>query len=572
MIQAIRDRAHGLVSWIAIGFLILMFGMWGVGNYLTSAPLKQQTAATVNGHKITQGEVDQTITTIKRNMRHLSMKEILSGVMLPTAVTVADIQSLKSTLDQSENLTPKQDAILRDIAIEQLIRHQLLYQNANRADLAVSHAQVSAAILAMPWLQDPQTKTFSSYRLQSMLQNLGMNQNQFQQYQAHQMIVSQQNNGIGLSEFSVPTQDQRYLSLLNQSRDFKYAVINSKQYQSNVDITEAQMQTYYQKHKSQYVTPAKLQLSYLLLNMKSLEKNITVTDQEAQQYYQNHQQDFRNQKGKVEPFASVKDQVMSTVKASKGQTEYQTLGNELKNTTFEHPNSLDKAAKRLNLTIQTTPFFTPEDQVKSLSGILSSKKVLAAAWGNTVLKQRYNSDAINISPNEVVVIRVKHYQPSAPQAFAQVKSQIKTDLIQFAAQHKAQAAAQTMLADLNSGKSVDADLTWQSHTQVYRDDKAINSAIISAVFKAPLPNKTKPSNVVAQLSNGDFAVIQVTKAELPKQSQYDLKKLKPQSKIDKQFIALQMAQSHAQDHAFVNLLRNRAEIKIKQLKSADAAL
>ena len=55
MLQSMRDKMQGVFAWVIIIILVLVFLLWGVSYYVSSAQVdRQMTVATVNKDKITQ--------------------------------------------------------------------------------------------------------------------------------------------------------------------------------------------------------------------------------------------------------------------------------------------------------------------------------------------------------------------------------------------------------------------------------------------------------------------------------------------------------------------------------------
>jgi len=69
---------------------------------------------------------------------------------------------------------------------------------------------------------------------------------------------------------------------------------------------------------------------------------------------------------------------------------------------YEHPDSLQTAAKNLNLTIKSSELLLK----KRCTDISQYKKVREAAFSNDVLHLQNNSDAIQVSPETVIIVRL----------------------------------------------------------------------------------------------------------------------------------------------------------------------
>ncbi|MBU1926294.1 MAG: SurA N-terminal domain-containing protein, partial [Gammaproteobacteria bacterium] len=128
---------------------------------------------------------------------------------------------------------------------------------------------------------------------------------------------------------------------------------------------------------------------------------------------------------KIRPFAEVKDNVSKAYRQQQAEQQFSNLNDELANQTYEDPDTLNTAAKKLALTIQSTDLFTKEGEHK---GLTKNPQIVQAAFSEDVLMQHNNSDPINLGNNSVIVLRIKKHRPSAVKAFDQVEAQIMTHL------------------------------------------------------------------------------------------------------------------------------------------------
>lgn len=561
MIQAIRDKAQGIVAWIIVGALIVIFAMWGIGNYLTSPPLKQRIVAKVNDAKITMGELSQSKFSMKQIIQTTPLKTLQQSELFHI-VSAPNLLSLKQALDVNAALSLKQEQTLIDLSLNRLIDQRLLYQNAQDADLGVSRKEVSQAITSLPVLQNPQTHQFSQERFSILLQRLGMSSQSFQVYQTRNMLIAQQANGIGLSGFTLPQEQQQYLSLLNQTRDFGYMIVASQPDTQAAKITPQQISAYYQSHQSDYVAPASMRLAYVVLNYQDVVNRVKISNERATQYYQDNPQSFMKN-GKALPYAQVKAQVIKQLQNTAAQREYSHLGNRMANLAFEHPTSLKQVAKDLQLPIQTSAIFTAQT---GHIGILKNKAVIQAALSHSVLKQHNNSNVINISPTEAMVLRVTDYQAAKPKPLSAVHTQIQQTL---ARQAGAAAALKTATTLCNALAHSDAstvakqhDLRWHTLNAATRDTTSVNASIATAAFNTPKPLPQHPINTMVTLKNGDVAIVQVTQVTPGKASTMSAKAKNGALE------ALQQAQLKQTSHALIQFLRAKASIHIT--KEAEA--
>jgi peptidyl-prolyl cis-trans isomerase D len=257
------------------------------------------------------------------------------------------------------------------------------------------------------------------------------------------------------------------------------------------------------------MVPEQVKVDYILLSKADLAKKQTVSDAEIQAYYQQNQY--------KQPLASVKDKIIAAIQQQKADQAYAQIGSQLSTLAYENPNSLNFVAQQLGLTVQQTGLFS---QAGAKTGIAANQQVVSVAFSDNVLKQGNNSDIINLSDDQAVIIRLNQDVPAAPQPLSQVKAQINTLLVQQAARELALQQAVAIETALQQGKDVASiakqyGLSWQQKANLSHDDKTANTDLLSAVFSVPRPVAGHPAVDVANLKNGDILVFSVVKVHNP---------------------------------------------------------
>ncbi len=215
----------------------------------------------------------------------------------------------------------------------------------------------------------------------------------------------------------------------------------------------------------------------------------------------------------VKPLAQVQQQIRTNVANQKAEERFADESDQLANLTYESPNSLEPAAKKLGLSIQSTNLFGREG---AKTGIAANLKIIEAAFSSDVLTDKNNSSAIMLNPNTLVVLRVQRYKPAAILPLSQVKDKIVKHLTQQAAQQKTKATGQKILTAIGDGHRGAAaaqayGLTWRSKKNQGRNAGDMDTAISQAAFSLPKPTQAQPISVKGvQLASGDYAVVMVS--------------------------------------------------------------
>jgi hypothetical protein len=357
---------------------------------------------------------------------------------------------------------------LKQLAMQSIVSSVLLSRAATRDGFYIDPLLIESAIATMPAFQE--NGKFSSERFNNMLNALLYSQQQFFDQVGQQILSNQIQQGIIQTDFSLPKEVDRAIQLVQQKRDFDYVTIPAKRFMADIKPTEKEQQDYYQQHLDQFKVPEKVSVDYLELSLGDLMK---------------------------------KD-------SKKAQDQFSNLSDQLVNITYENPDSLKEAAKELNLQIKTTPLFTAEGDK---TGMMSNPKFVQAAFSDTVLAQGNNSDLINVSDTEVVVLRIHEHQEAGEKPLDSVRPQIIEALCIQGAQLKAEAMGQKIISLIDNGQPLcktaqQFGLACAQSGYVALTNKTIMTPILMAAFKMPRPLKEAArTNIGTALPSGDYAVL-----------------------------------------------------------------
>ncbi|CAN8140047.1 peptidyl-prolyl cis-trans isomerase D [uncultured Thiomicrorhabdus sp.] len=256
----------------------------------------------------------------------------------------------------------------------------------------------------------------------------------------------------------------------------------------------------------------------------------------------------------VTPLVEVRDEVIAKYQAQQAERQFFDLLEQLNNIAYEQPDSLEPAAEALGLTIQTSDFFARNG---GQDEITSNQKVVNTAFSDDVLKNKLNSTAVEINPDQSVVMRINEYQEERQKPLSEVKDEIKTQLERKAAIAEAAKLADELLVKLGQGETPESLMTngieWNTIGWVGRDAQNLLPQMLQEVFKVAKP-ADKPVWHKYQLPTGDTVLIQ-------------LKAVRAQELTAEQSEPLKQAYSeltaNAELSARINALDESAEIEKK---------
>ncbi|MEN8219548.1 MAG: SurA N-terminal domain-containing protein [Pseudomonadota bacterium] len=213
----------------------------------------------------------------------------------------------------------------------------------------------------------------------------------------------------------------------------------------------------------------------------------------------------------VRPFAKVRTELVQEIQKERADSEFYGQFEEFANLAYEHPDSLEVLTETLNLESKTTELFDSTGG----DGILSHRKLIDAAFSDTVLKEGYNSAPIEIGEQHVVVLRVKDHVSAEAKPLAEVKEEIVSAITQEKTREKSKNLGKTLIDQIKENGDPNApikehDLNWSPAQWVERQDTTLGqAAIVSEAFKMGRPAENKALYQGIELGNGDYALVAV---------------------------------------------------------------
>lgn len=186
--------------------------------------------------------------------------------------------------------------------------------------------------------------------------------------------------------------------------------------------------------------------------------------------------------GQSSDFESLKPQIKGELIFQKAQAAFTEKAEGFSNIVYEQSGSLAPAAKTFGGQVQTSDWVTREEGAK----FFKNDKIMSLIFSEESLKDRRNTEAVEITPNNLVSARVIDYKPSAPRSFGDVKAGIEDLLKLEAASKLAVAKGEATLKRLHSGEEV-ADVSWIPEVTVDRKNaQGLTQLAMTQIFKTDI--------------------------------------------------------------------------------------
>jgi peptidyl-prolyl cis-trans isomerase D len=212
----------------------------------------------------------------------------------------------------------------------------------------------------------------------------------------------------------------------------------------------------------------------------------------------------------VKPFEEVRETVATELRQQKAENRFYEISQTLANLGYEHPDSLEPAAKALNAPIQDSGWFDR----KGGEGIATNPKIVESAFGEDVLKRGVNSEPLELEPGHIVMIRVKAHKDATPRTLEESREDIVKALREQKAREAIAKDIETLKARAARGEHPQTLATefggeFKNAGLVGRDATTVDRAVLDVAFRLPQPVAGKVALGSTALANGDQVVLEV---------------------------------------------------------------
>lgn len=217
--------------------------------------------------------------------------------------------------------------------------------------------------------------------------------------------------------------------------------------------------------------------------------------------------------GKVASLDEVKGQIETELKKQEASRKFAEMAEAFSNTVYEQADSLKPAADKFKLTVQQSGWLTR--QANPANGVLGNAKLLGALFGDDAVKNKRNTDAVEVAPNTLVAARVVEYKPASMKTFESVKAQLLQVVKAQQMADLAKKAGEAQLAALQKGDGAKSG-TWTPARAISRlnGSQMVPPPALQAIFKAKVAKL--PAYAGATFPNGvGYVIYRIEKVSQP---------------------------------------------------------
>ena len=265
MLETFRRLIRGWLGKVLITIFILPFAFFGVSSIFQSAGV-DTSVAEVNGIEIEERDLLRAIEIQKQNLI------ARFGDQFP--------QEMLST----ENLLPS--------VLKGMIDRELLMDYANDSGHQISIDEIHNRIRQSAAFQE--NGQFSQPLFEQLIRRTGMQPSKFTQEMKKDLVGDQIRSGYAVTAFATDSEIDTLIKLNNQQREISYLQIPLNKIKDQVDVSEEEIEQYYEENKEKYKTPEQVALEYIELKQEDFSVKVEVSEEDIRDQFEIKIADLEN--------------------------------------------------------------------------------------------------------------------------------------------------------------------------------------------------------------------------------------------------------------------------------------
>lgn len=265
MLDSLRSSATGIFAKILLAFLVLTFGIWGIGDMIRN-PAGRLTIAKVGDATITSDEYIIAMRREAENLRRL----------------------------MGDNFSPDvlKDPTLERHVLQQLINRSLLKQESEALGIVPGDADVVRRIRTNPGFQD-EKGNFDKAQFEATLKSVGMSEKNYvetvRQDMASTLLVDTLTAVVPVTDIAAHT----LFEARGEGRSVTLYSLKPAAMSSIPVPEDAQIKSYYDAHAHEFTAPEYRSASYVTIGSANVGKDVRVSEDELKTAYKERLDEFR---------------------------------------------------------------------------------------------------------------------------------------------------------------------------------------------------------------------------------------------------------------------------------------
>jgi peptidyl-prolyl cis-trans isomerase D len=264
----------------------------------------------------------------------------------------------------------------------------------------------------------------------------------------------------------------------------------------------------------------------------------------------------------TKPLEEVKDTIAADLKKQKAGKQYSEMAEAFTNTVYEQSDSLKPVADKLKLKVETAEHVARNPSPALGAAPYNNAKFLTALFSADSLKNKRNTEAVEVAPSTLVAGRIVEFKPAAKRPLAEVDAAIRQ---RVAAEEAVKLARKDGEAKMAAAKAAGGAEGFGPAQLVSRTEgKGLSPQVLAEVMKADASKL--PAYVGVEVPGAGYGVYRIGKVQQP--ATQDAARRKAE---EEQITGIVAEQEMA---AYVEALKQKSKAKIlvsaEPAKTADA--
>ena len=257
--------------------------------------------------------------------------------------------------------------------------------------------------------------------------------------------------------------------------------------------------------------------------------------------------------GKSPSFDAMRGQLETDLKRQSAGKKFAELAEQFNNTAFEQSDSLKAVAELAKSPVQQSDWFARNGTPK-----LNNPKLLQSIFSDDVLKNKRNTEAVEVAPGTLVAARLLEHKPSVVRPFESVQAEIVAKLTRQRATQLAAQEGRAVLEKLRQGAAAEVTFGAAQLVSFSSQIKGLDEDVRKQILRADV---TKLPAYAGLESPSGYTLIRISRVLEPEK--IDVEKEKNLA------TALQQAAGQEQYAAYLASLKQKGDVKIRKEQLLD---
>ncbi len=210
--------------------------------------------------------------------------------------------------------------------------------------------------------------------------------------------------------------------------------------------------------------------------------------------------------GEKKTFEQVRAEIEDEAKKQQAQARFAAAAVDFTNMVYEQSDSLKPAADKFKLEVRSATS-VKRSPAPGATGALANPKFLEALFGTDAVKNKRNTEAVEVGPNQLAAGRVLQYSAAHQRSFDEVKAMVREKVAARQAAALARKEGEARLAELR--KAPDSPMPGTAVTVSRSQARDQAREIVDAALRAP--GDKLPAFIGVELAAQAYAVVKVAK-------------------------------------------------------------